>query len=81
MLTLEYAGDEKIDLFNFGANFLDLKKPIITLIHPVIRVYESNKLVDIIHCHEDLFANLVSKKIYIDKLKQTLSMYIDPTFT
>jgi hypothetical protein len=76
-LTLEYGHRQVTEIIQLGKKLSGLGSEVnSSLLHPVLCVYKDKTIVDVIHFDEDLFANFIDKKLYLDKLRRALKMFI-----
>ena len=78
VLTLEY-GKKITELSEIGKKVSNIgTESQSTLIHPVIKIYNSYplELIDIVHFDEDLFAEYIDRSKYYEKLFRTLKVYL-----
>jgi hypothetical protein len=77
-LTLEY-GDKVTDILNIGRKVSNIgTESKSTLIHPVLKIFNSNNntIIDIIHFDEDLFAEFYDSNKYLNKFFRILKSYL-----
>jgi pyruvate/2-oxoglutarate dehydrogenase complex dihydrolipoamide dehydrogenase (E3) component len=78
VLTLEY-GKKITEISEIGKKVSNIgTESHSTLIHPVIKIYNSYplELIDVVHFDEDLFAEYVDRSKYYEKLFRTLKVYL-----
>jgi len=78
ILTLEY-GNKETNILKIGKKVSSIgTESKSTLIHPVIKIYNSypTSLIDIVHFDEDLFAEYTDISKYYDKLFRLLKSYL-----
>jgi hypothetical protein len=79
VITLEYGDNKVTDIFKIGRKVSSIgTESNSTLIHPVIKIYNSYPyyLIDIIHFDEDLFAEFNDKNKYYNKLFRIIKSYL-----
>lgn len=77
MILLEYGRRQVTEIIQLGKKLSGLGSEVnASLLRPVLRVYKDKTIVDVIYFDEDLFANFIDKKLYLDKLRRALKMFI-----
>lgn len=86
VITLEYGQLKLLNMIDHGT-IPNLKQNLTTtigienmgqLLHPVIRVFnKDNKLLDVIHFNEDLYAEFKRQDHYADRIIRLFKSYID----
>lgn len=83
ILSLEYSNSPTDSIYEIGLRTTSIgKESKAILLHPILRVFKdvdgiSRALIDEIHFDEDLFADFSNKVRYTDKLRRTLSMFVN----
>jgi len=79
ILTLEYSDIKDYDLRTIGNKKSNIgTESKSSFLHPVIYIYNKYcEIIDIIHFDENLILDFTNKKLYFDKIRRTLLMFMD----